>query len=435
MAISGLWSRVERFCLNPALFDDAGELARARLMLMTCTVYSAMFIPLMLYSTAERPEFLSQQTIVMVGHALVMSCAVLLRFFRTTTIPVGVVTVIATAQVVCAAILTGGPSSVVLYSFPLAPLFFGLLGRPVHGITSTVGLVTGLGLIYVLEREGFDFGTGGPTLIVQGMVLTATILTGLGMGTYAVLLNRRINALLMEELQQRNEAEHEAKEAREARDWFIAYLSHEMRSPLSVIAGGVDLLQHADDQLDRDRQIGVLRSASAGMVRLMDDVLDISALSRGHVSLVVEEVDVCELSGALYGEFKEAARRKGLALALEAPEEPVLVMGDTQRLRQILTNLVDNAVKFTTAGGVSLSVEVQEGAVRVQVSDTGPGVASADIARIFEPYSRVGNEGVRGTGLGLAIASMLVGQMGSQLFIESTLGDGSTFWFDLVVST
>jgi signal transduction histidine kinase len=80
-------------------------------------------------------------------------------------------------------------------------------------------------------------------------------------------------------------------------------------------------------------------------------------------------------------------------------------------------------------------VEVQEDTVRVQVSDTGPGVASADIARIFEPYSRVGNEGVRGTGLGLAIASMLVEQMGSQLFIESTLGDGSTFWFDLAAST
>ena len=435
MTNSGLWARVERFCFHPALFDDVSELARARLMLVTCTVYSAMFIPLVVYAAIQRPEFASLQVAVLLGHTMVMASFVLLRFFPTTTFPVSVMTVIATGQLINAAILTGGSSSVALYCFPIAPMFFGLLGRTVHGIINALFLVAGIGLIYVLERKGFKLGTGGPTLTMHVLVLSVAILTGLGMGTYAMALNRRTNTKLLEELEQRNQAETKAKEAREARDWFIAYLSHEMRSPLSVITGGVDLLQHAEEQVVRERHIGALKTATAGLVRLMDDVLDVSALSRGHISLVMGQVDLCELAEVLHREFKVVARDKGLALELDVPDGSVIVEGDVQRLRQIVTNLLDNAVKFATAGGVSLSVQPDGDTVRVEVSDTGPGIASADIARIFEPYSRVGNEEVRGTGLGLAIASMLVNQMDSELFIESTLGDGSTFWFDLAITT
>jgi len=341
------WSSVERFVLHPNLFEDPDELARGRLMLLTCSVYCALLIPMVLFAHAQNPEQATVNLVVLVGHLFVMLSVVSLRFFKTTNMPVNIITIVASAQLIHAAFWSGGPNSVVLLCYPIAPVFFGLVGRAVHGISNAVALILGLGVMYVLHEQGFDFKTSGPTLEVHLMILGWSTLTGLGMATYASGLSQAMQARLRGELEQRSQAEKDALAAREAKDWFIAYLSHEMRSPLSVISGGVDLLHHTEDAEAQRRHLKALKSATTAMVSLMDDVLDISALERGKVSLDVVAMDLASLLRTLETEFTSRAKAKGLYMTLEGVDSEFIVNGDPLRVRQVLSNLVDNAIKYT----------------------------------------------------------------------------------------
>ena len=426
-----MWSRFERIVLHPAIFDDLDQLIRARLMLVTCVVYCAMLIPLVLFAHAQKPEQLIINAVVLSGHLVVMATAFTLRLFSTTTIPVTIITIAATVQLIHAAFWSGGPNSVVLLCYPIAPVFFGLVGRVVHGVSNAVGLILGMVAMYVLHEQGFDFKTSGPTIEVYLLILGWATLTGLGMSTYASGLSQSMQNRLLEELKQRTQAEQDALAAREAKDWFIAYLSHEMRSPLSVISGGVDLLHRADNSEARVRHLKALKSATTGMVRLMDDVLDISALERGQVRLEPVSMDLSSLLRTLMTEFGDSAKSRGLYMSLEGAVDEVRVVGDPLRVRQVLSNLVDNAIKYTISGGISIAIEDRGDAVQVAVADTGPGIAEEDQESVFEPYARADVKGTRGTGLGLAIASTLVERMDSRLFLESVVNQGSTFSFVL----
>ena len=118
-------------------------------------------------------------------------------------------------------------------------------------------------------------------------------------------------------------------------------------------------------------------------------------------------------------------------MSLEGAVDEVRVVGDPLRVRQVLSNLVDNAIKYTISGGISIAIEDRGDAVQVAVADTGPGIAEEDQESVFEPYARADVKGTRGTGLGLAIASTLVERMDSRLFLESVVNEGSTFSFVL----
>ena len=424
-------SRLERVLLHPSLFKDPDELGRARLMLLTCFIACTLLIPVLLFAHSQKPEQLSVNMVVLAGHIVVMISVLSLRFFETTSIPVSLLTIIASAQLLHAAFWSGGPNSVVLLTYPIAPVFFGLLGRPVHGISNAVILVLGMCAMYVLGESGFDFRISGPTDEVYLVTLGWSILTALGMATFASQQALAMRMRMVDQLDRRTQAEQDALAAREAKDWFIAYLSHEMRSPLSVISGGVDLLHHTDNPQAQRRHLKVLKSATAGMVRLMDDVLDISALERGQVRLDVVPMDLSSLLRTLETEFADSAKAKGLYMSLEGHAPDVRVSGDPQRVRQVLSNLVDNAIKYTSSGGISMAIEDRGDQVQVVVADTGSGIAEADQESVFEPYARADAKGNRGTGLGLAIASTLVERMGSRLYLESVIDEGSAFSFML----
>ena len=161
----------------------------------------------------------------------------------------------------------------------------------------------------------------------------------------------------------------------------------------------------------------------------MDDVLDISALERGQVSLKAVPMDLASLVRTLMDEFTDSAKNKGLYISLEGVASEVRVSGDPQRVRQVLSNLVGNAIKYTSSGGISMAIEDRGEWVQVAVADTGPGIAEENQDTVFEPYARADVKGTRGTGLGLAISSTLVERMGSKLFLESVVDEGSTFSF------
>ncbi|HMJ52455.1 MAG TPA: HAMP domain-containing sensor histidine kinase [Polyangiaceae bacterium] len=219
------------------------------------------------------------------------------------------------------------------------------------------------------------------------------------------------------------------------RSAFLAALSHELRTPLNGILGFADvLLSEVEGTLDEAtrEELGVIRASASHLRSLIDDILELSALESGGLKLRREPVDVYAVAEEVVREQRPLAADKKLVLDLQG-SRGAMALADPQRLRQILGNIVGNAVKFTNRGGVRVAVESENDEVVVHTIDTGPGIAPAERAAIFEEYAQAGDVAARrkGTGLGLAIARRLVAMHGGVIELESTLGQGSRFTFKL----
>ncbi|PJG59769.1 hybrid sensor histidine kinase/response regulator [Aeromonas cavernicola] len=226
-----------------------------------------------------------------------------------------------------------------------------------------------------------------------------------------------------------------AEAANRAKSEFLAMMTHEIRSPMNAVLGMLDLLQHAD--LDPQQQ-GLLGHAthSANLLQtILDDVLDFSKIESQTLSFRCEPLRPAQLCQALMAPLMVSANAKGIRLSWALDDEvPTELQGDAVRLSQVMGNLLSNAVKFTEHGEVTLQLSWQQDTLRVSVKDTGIGIAVSDQALLFTPFSQVDNSTTRrfaGTGLGLAISQRLVQMMGGDIYLESELGKGSCFWFEL----
>jgi signal transduction histidine kinase len=220
------------------------------------------------------------------------------------------------------------------------------------------------------------------------------------------------------------------------RSAFLAALSHELRTPLNAILGFADvLLSEVEGTLDdaTREELSVIRASAAHLRSLIDDILELSALESGGLRLNRQAVDVYAIAEEVVREQQPIAAEKKLRLDLEGTRGSI-ADADPQRLRQVLGNIVGNAIKFTSRGGVRVVVDDQGGGeVVVHTIDSGPGIAPQERAAIFEEYAQAGDSAARrkGTGLGLAIARRLVAMHGGELELSSQLGHGSRFTFKL----
>lgn len=228
-------------------------------------------------------------------------------------------------------------------------------------------------------------------------------------------------------------ARQEAETANRAKARFLTTMSHEFRTPLGAILGYVGLL---NDGLAgplttvQKNYLGRIGKASGHLLRLIEEVLTISQVHAGRGKIHLEDVDLSAVVRDVAELIQPLVGAKQLTLAVDLPEAPVLFATDGAKFRQIILNLAGNAVKFTSAGEVRLSLADEGGAIILRVSDTGEGISPEEAERLFESFWQAGRQstaGSRGTGLGLAITRQLAQLMGGDVSVESTPGLGSTF--------
>ncbi|SEP47702.1 PAS domain S-box-containing protein [Methylobacterium sp. ap11] len=237
-------------------------------------------------------------------------------------------------------------------------------------------------------------------------------------------------------------AKEGAEQANRAKSDFLAMMSHEIRNPLNAVLGYTEHMLSRSREPETLRHLAAVQEAGEILIRVVDDVLDVAQIEAGQVALDPEAFLLADLLEGTAAVARGAAARKGVAVeVMRDPATPPMVLGDVGRLRQVLLNLLTNAVKFTPAGRVVLSVSPEtgrsgEGRILFAVSDTGIGMSAAQQERLFVPFGQ-GDESIRrrygGSGLGLVICRHLVELMGGRIDVASEPGRGTRIWFAVML--
>jgi two-component system, NarL family, sensor histidine kinase EvgS len=255
------------------------------------------------------------------------------------------------------------------------------------------------------------------------------------------------NRRLSHEINLRRKVEGElvwAKEAAESanrvKSAFLASMSHELRTPLNSIIGftGIVLNELAGPlNLEQKKQLKMVKGSSHHLLDLINDVLDISKIEAGEVEISKEEFSLRQVMDQVAASLRPLAEQKGLWLYLQMAPEVDSVVSDERRVRQVLINLVNNAVKFTEKGGVTIVCRQRDDQVEIAVTDTGIGIREEDMGRLFRPFQQLDTGTARryeGTGLGLSVCRKILDMLGSTIRVDSQYGKGTTFAFTIPVN-
>ena len=236
------------------------------------------------------------------------------------------------------------------------------------------------------------------------------------------------------------QAREAAEAASRSKSEFLANMSHEIRTPLNAVAGMADLLAHTPLTARQQRYVGIVHSSATSLASLINDILDFSKIEAGRLELENIDLNVRDIIEDTVEMFTHRCDQKGIELICSVHASlGSMLKGDPTRLRQILVNLINNAVKFTEKGSIVVRAEVRERSpehltLKCSVTDSGIGIHSDRLSRLFKSFSQVDASTTRrfgGTGLGLAISRELVSAMGGEIGVESSPGKGSAFWFTL----
>jgi signal transduction histidine kinase len=316
-----------------------------------------------------------------------------------------------------------------------------LEGKPIH--IADVQADPEYTMINISQREGFRTMLGVP-LLREGNPIGVLIM---GRSTVRQFAEKQIelattfadqaviaieNVRLFEEIQEKS---RQVEEASKHKSQFLANMSHELRTPLNAILGYTELVLDGiyGDAPEKMRNVlERIQTNGKHLLGLINDVLDLSKIEAGQLVLSLNDYSIKDMMQGVYVAVEPLAGNKKLNFKLEVPPDLPAARGDERRLSQVLLNLVGNAIKFTDTGEIAMKASAANGSYTVAVADTGPGIAEADQAKIFEEFQQSDSTHTKakgGTGLGLAIAKRIVEMHGGRLWVESAPGAGSTFFF------
>lgn len=248
-------------------------------------------------------------------------------------------------------------------------------------------------------------------------------------------LNLNLEKLVKERTVELKIAKDQAERSNTAKSQFLRNMTHELRTPLNGILGYTQLLKKSNDPIERQKGLDIIQRSGNHLLSLINDILDLSKIEAGKLDLDHEPFHLDGLLSSLIDTFKLQASKQGIQIVYQSVGKiPELVYGDAKRLRQVIFNLMGNAIKFTQEGVVSLTVQsTSNDKIRFDICDSGIGIASENLSKIFQSFEQVVNPAdmQSGTGLGLSISQKLVTMMGGELNVTSILGKGSNFWLEI----
>lgn len=299
--------------------------------------------------------------------------------------------------------------------------------QSVDKMIGSFSAIMALAAIAVLAFFGFS-GIFFIKSIVQPIRDVSNIARKIAMGDFESRININKNDEIGELCDTINYMASELSLAENLKNDFISTVSHELRTPLTAIKGWGETAKMSlgtDEELV-ERGLEVVLTEADRLSGLVEDLLDFSRMENGKMTMVTKPLNVTMLLSEAVDMYMELSRNQGIELTFTEPSEDLEIMGDTNRLKQVFINIIDNAVKYTESGGQVLVSQLREEAcVRISVTDTGLGIPSQDIDRIKEKFYKASNS-VRGSGIGLALADEIIKQHGGLLFVESTEGVGTT---------
>lgn len=359
----------------------------------------------------------------------------------------------------------------ILYLLMILPILsIVTVGLPVTGLTILSGTVITVFLAYSQGLPKILPGEillGGIFSALLGWGISSNLLEALNAASYHYNEARRLleetrkhRAEISRMLKDRNQVNYQlermnemltaaraqAEEARENRNRFMLAVSHELRSPLNFIIGFSDLMVNAPETYAPPEHwppglyddIQEIYTSSRHLMRLINDILDMGKIEARQMQLFREKANLHQIVVDVTEMLRGAFEQKGIALEIDLPPDLPPVFVDTTRIRQVLLNLLNNGLRFTDQGCVTLRVERQEQHLLVSVEDTGTGIAAEDLPKVFSEFRQVGDENWRrraGSGLGLYISRQFIELHGGQMDVQSTLGKGTRFYFTLPLST
>ena len=223
-------------------------------------------------------------------------------------------------------------------------------------------------------------------------------------------------------------ARNKAEESDRLKTAFLANMGHEIRTPLNAIVGFADLLPVVQGEEERNQLIAEIQSNNQKLLHIIDGLVSMSKIEAGAKSLLMAHVDLNQLLQQMIDTYQPTTN---VPITLQCAMDKLMIESDRDKLYEIIDNLIQNAVKFTTEGSIRVGYDlIDDNHVRIWVSDTGKGIAAADQQRIFERFIKL-DEYIPGTGLGLSVAKSHVQSLGGKMGVESEVGKGSTFWVEL----
>lgn len=454
-------SRFLKWYINEDLHQDPVLLLRAKFALLIggpAVIISFALLGWTWYLEADRPAV--KQLILVQCVIVTMLCAstVFLRWKATSQLPAHLQMVLVVGMLAHSAGHTGGLSSAALYIYPAIPVAAMMLSGARTMLLSVLAIAVSSAWMYYLHQSDqlppqifpSSIQLMLPTL-GWSVLLTSTMVWYFqrqiiqAMRGSEAEIERRIT--VEAELRETEEALRHAKGLAEganaAKGAFLAQVSHEIRNPLTALIGAIDLLElPAEDGVRRSR-IALLRQSTRTLGELVDDILDFSKIEAGKLSITPIATDPVLLVEAVEEMYRAQAIAEGLDLRIEMGGDlPRAILIDPIRVEQVLRNLMSNAIKFTPDGQITLELATHtqasgERRLIFAVEDTGIGIPEAQQALIFEPYVQAEHAPsleYSGTGLGLPISSRIISLMEGEFGLESTVGEGTRFWFSLPIN-